>query len=142
MIIYCPKSSKAFFVTAGVRDEILAGGQDDKAADQLLKLAWLTIAPSPDVNEQVRACDLGRGETESISLCLDTEGSRILIDDAAGRKCARQLGLNFIGTGGILILAKRVELISSFMTSIEMVRDSGLWISNEIVDVLRKKAGE
>jgi predicted nucleic acid-binding protein len=65
-----------------------------------------------------------------------------LIDDAAGLKCERQLGLNLIGTGGILILAKRAELISSFMNSIEMVRDSGLWISDEVVDMLRKKAGE
>jgi predicted nucleic acid-binding protein len=46
-----PQIFESVYITAGVRDEILAGGQDDKAADQLLKLAWLTIAPSPDVNE-------------------------------------------------------------------------------------------
>jgi predicted nucleic acid-binding protein len=36
-----------------------------------------------------------------------------MVDDKAARRCAKTFGIQTLGTGGMLILAKRRELIES-----------------------------
>jgi len=66
----------------------------------------------------------------------------VLLDDFAARKCAKALNLKILGTGGLLILAKQKNLISSVSEAVEKVRFSGLWLSDEIINIIKEKAGE
>jgi predicted nucleic acid-binding protein len=52
------------------------------------------------------------------------------------------LGITTIGTGGLLILAKRRGLIPSISPGIQALRDSGLWLSDTLVNLLKQQAGE
>lgn len=65
-----------------------------------------------------------------------------MIDDSAARDCAKVIGVPFIGTGGFLVLAKRRGLISSASAALRAVKDAGLWLSDGVVDLLKKQAGE
>jgi predicted nucleic acid-binding protein len=87
--------------------------------------------------------NLGDGETEVLSWALNNKNQyRALIDDRAARNCAKTLGLSMLGTGGILVLAKRRGLIDSVGKTLIKLQDVGLYISEEIVFLLKKQAGE
>lgn len=47
-----------------------------------------------------------------------------------------------IGTGEFLVLAKRRGLIGSASVALQAVMDAGLWLSDGVVDLLKKQAGE
>lgn len=87
------------------------------------------------------AFDLGAGDSETLSVALRTPNSRTLIDDAAARSCASKLGIPFIGTAGLLALAKRRRFNPSLESAIESVRNSGLWLSDVLVETILTKAG-
>jgi len=54
---------------------------------------------------------LGAGEQSAISLALRLDCA-VLIDDKLARRAASHLGLRVIGTGGVLIKARQMGLIS------------------------------
>ncbi len=77
------------------------------AADSAEKSGWLIIQepkPSPVLN-QLRA-DLDLGEAEAIALACEFKPAIVLLDEADGRAAALSLGLQIIGTAGILVQAR------------------------------------
>lgn len=129
-------------VPEAVRREILAGKADDTAKRKLPKLAWAKRVPKTHSGETIKNYNLGKGETAVLNSALTISESIVLLDDFAARKCAKALNIQTLGTGGLLILAKRKNLISSVSETIEKVRCSGLWLSDEIIKLIKEKAGE
>ena len=62
-----------------------------------------------------------------------------LIDDRAARKCADTLGIKTLGTGGILVLAKKRGLIENVSAELKKLNDAGLWISDEVKNAIIKQ---
>ncbi|MEY2833520.1 MAG: hypothetical protein RLZZ574_2779 [Cyanobacteriota bacterium] len=58
----------------------------------------------------------------------------MIIDDRAARRCAQTQGIATLGTGAILI--------SAVSPRIQALRDAGLWLSEELVNLLKQQAGE
>ena len=58
------------------------------------------------------------------------------------RRCAQTLGIPMFGTGGLLVLAKRRGLLRSVDEAITKLRSAGLWLSDELVQILLAQAGE
>lgn len=131
-----PKIYETIIVPKGVFDEIMAGKPNDPARHILPKLDWLIKKPAFAVEGTVEKFDLGRGESEVISLGLETENSIVMMDDAAARDAARQLSLQVIGTGGFLAIASRRGLIESFPDALRSVQTSGLWLSPTLIELL------
>ena len=107
----------------------------------LPKLDWLnkeSVNPVPDV---VR-WNLGAGETEVLSFALNYSGYTPVLDDMLAKKCARSLGLSSLGTGAILVLAKERGLIESVEQSLRALQNAGLWISEPVIQMLKRQAGE
>ena len=82
------------------------------------------------------------GESEVLSLALADRSYFAMIDDRAARNCARTLGIQTVGTGGALVLAKRRGLIPSVSIVLQQLVDAGLWLSDEIITLLKTQAGE
>jgi predicted nucleic acid-binding protein len=135
-----PNLFDEIIVPDGVWNEVLAGNEGDPACGTLPKLDWVKRSAIPEKNEIVESYDLGRGESEVISAAKAMHAT-VLIDDAAARRCANEVGVPILGTGALLVLAKRNGLIESFGEAIERVQTSGLWISSEIVEILLSRAG-
>jgi len=52
------------------------------------------------------------------------------------------LGIYTLGTGSVLILAKEKGIIDSVEKSLIKLRHSGMWISDAIIQLLKRKARE
>ena len=137
-----PELFDEIVIPEAVWQEILAGEKDDPAIQKLPFLTWAKRISAKSLNEKIESCNLGKGETEALSLALETAESSVILDDFAARKCARDLKIPFIGTGGLLISAKRKNLISSVSEALEKIQNQGLWLSDAVVKMLKEKAGE
>ena len=127
-------------VPEGVVAEIGAD-PDDSASCALDTCTWLRrVAVS--VPDAIKAWDLGRGESEVVAHALAEPGFRPLLDDAEGKACALGFGLKPLGTGGLLVLAKRAGLLDSVGAVLEDMRAKGLWISEPVIRTILQQAGE
>lgn len=107
----------------------------------LPNLDWIQRVKVESRHEDIASFNLGLSETEVLNLALSLPGA-VVLDDFAARQCAKAMGIRFLGTGGILILAKRRGLILSVSESLKKVQDAGLWLSDDIIVLLKRKAGE
>ena len=94
------------------------------------------------VSPEVLSWDLGAGETQVIANALLHGADRVVIDDLEARRCARSMGLNVIGTLGIVGRAKVVGQIERATPVIERLRENGLYVSEELVQRLLHEVGE
>jgi hypothetical protein len=63
----------------------------------------------PQLRELLERLDAG--EAEALALALEIRADRVLIDEAAGRSVASELGLTVIGALGVLLLGKQDGLV-------------------------------
>lgn len=113
----------------------------DRAARELSKQSW-PVRAEVTSSPRVAAWELGAGETAVLSHALANPPLRAVIDDMDARRCAKTLNIPLLGTGGLLVLAKRRGLLPSVGEGIAKLRDAGLWLSDEIVQILKTQAGE
>jgi predicted nucleic acid-binding protein len=85
---------------------------------------------------------LGAGESEVLSYTLLRPDYTAMIDDAAARRCAISLNISTLGTGGMIVLAKHRGLVPSVLNPIQALRNAGLWLSDDLVNLLKRQAGE
>ena len=136
-----PLLFKEIVVPEAVWHEVVLGGQEDAAARELIEQPW-PIRKEVVSSPRVLAWDLGAGETAVLSHALANPPLRAVIDDMDARRCAKTLNIPMLGTGGLLVLARHRGLLTSVGEGIEKLRQSGLWLSDEIVRILKVQAGE
>jgi predicted nucleic acid-binding protein len=86
--------------------------------------------------------DLGAGETQVISRAVMHSADRVVIDDLEARRCAKAMGLAIIGTLGIVGRAKAHGLIERAEPVVRRLRETGLYVSDELVQRLLREVGE
>ncbi len=137
-----PQLFNEILVPGAVWEEVKAGGADDPAARVLTGATWARRIDVAVRNDVIIGWNLGAGESEVLSLAHQLPTHRAMVDDAAARACAQTLGIATLGTGGALVLAKRRGLISSVADALHEVRNAGLWLSDNVAQLLLKSAGE
>lgn len=96
---------------------------------------WLTIRTPQDIkllNELLN--DLDIGEAQAIALAIETQADYLLIDEKEGRLIAEEYHIPIIGTLGILLSAKKANLISSIKIEMDTLRRIGFWISDSLYE--------
>ncbi len=141
LVTLLPQLFSEICMPEAVWDEVERGG--DIASYRLYdyEKTWLDrylLAPA----EEVSTWNLGDGETEVLSFAFVNKSSTALIDDRAARRCAATLNIKTLGTGGILVLAKKCGLIENVSLELLKLTGAGLWLSDEITQVILKQAGE
>lgn len=96
-----------------------------------------TLGGSLTIHPGVAGWDLGTGESEVISYAIDHPGCEVILDDLEARKCAHTFGIPLRGTVGIILLAKKKNIISKASPLIESLINSGLrfdtdWITKAL----------
>ncbi|NEQ71043.1 MAG: DUF3368 domain-containing protein [Symploca sp. SIO2D2] len=137
-----PQLFSEIIVPGAVWREVAASGKNDVPTLQLPNVSWAQQVEVTNVASEIAAWDLGKGESEVLSLARENPDSVAIVDDRAARRCAKSLDIITMGTGGVLILAKQRGLIPSIAPKIQALRDAGLWLSDPIVNLLKQKAGE
>lgn len=128
-------------IPSQVYNEIIYPNKNDRVSQELKNCNWIDIK-NIELQHEIMNWDLGIGETSTLSFAFQNKEYTALLDDGLGRKCANILNIDTIGTGGILIQAKREGIIKEVKTPLELIRKAGLWISDSIFELLLRKAGE
>lgn len=136
-----PRLFDLVVIPNAVWQEVVVESHDDAAARGLIAQTW-PVRDQVQISSRVAAWNLGAGESSVLSYALTYPLLRAVIDDADARRCARTLGIPILGTGGILLLAKRRGVLASVSEGLDKLRDAGLWLSDELIDLLKNQAGE
>lgn len=128
-------------VPEAVAEEIRRGRDSDPAKRWLLAGPAVSVQPSP-VAPEVKDWDLGADERAAISCALCDPGFEVILDERAGRACARALGVGVVGTLGVLTLAKRAGLIEEVRPAIDGLLGAGYHLSADLVAVVLEEVGE
>ena len=77
-----------------------------------------------------------------MALALENQDRIVLLDDMLARRTAKAAGLTVWGTLKILLEAKEHGLTRQIAPLVDRLRDTGMWISDEIHQRILKLAGE
>ena len=102
-----------------------------------------TVVDNAVATLQILSWDLGAGETQVIANAQTHGAERVVIDDLEARRCAKVMGLKVIGTLGIVGRAKATGLIDQAQPVVRRLRETGLYVSDEVVRrLLSEEVGE
>ena len=103
---------------------------------------WLSAEDVPENTAMTQLTELlDRGEAEAIVLAKSMN-ARLLIDERRGRAVARSRGVIVIGTGGVLLLAKREHVIDQIAPILDELASHGYRLSDGLRRELLVLAGE
>ncbi len=117
----CPKEVEA---------EILAGA--NKNYDIEIP-AWLNIISLKSKVFPLAVASLDLGEAAVIQLALEQDIKTVCIDEVAGRRAAKAVGLNVIGSLGLLGKAKISGLIAQIKPFIEKAKSAGIYYDEKLI---------
>jgi predicted nucleic acid-binding protein len=130
-------------IPPAVHRELLAkrGSELPRLDDALARFIEVTQVPRIAPAVKIATLRLGPGEQQAIALAYELK-ALLVIDDRLGRAAARRLGLVITGLAGVLVRAKETELITAVRPLLNEIRQHGYWLSDELLDVAAKMAGE
>ena len=132
----------AVVVPEVVAAEVGAKGPDDAVARAVREAAWLAIEPSPATPGPVLDCGIDAGESAVLALALGDDSCEVVLDDKAGRSCARRLGIPCLGSLGLVLLGRRLGAIAAARPVLGRLRAVGLYLDDDFVDDVLKRLGE
>lgn len=94
---------------------------------------WLHISPLGKVDESVQ---LGKGESEAISLAQEKDVKVILMDERRGRAAAMARGLLAVGTLNLIDLADELGLLDGAV-ALDTLRQTTFRANSKLLDNVR-----
>jgi predicted nucleic acid-binding protein len=127
-----------------VWDELVEARPDAPGVGVVRAATWLRVVP--DVAAPTGAvellADIDAGEAAAIALALDRDADLLLIDDAAGRRAAGELGVSVRGTLGVLVTAKAAGALAAVAPVISALLGEGFRASEAVVEQALRASGE
>ena len=135
-----PTLFKHVQVAEAVVAELAEGMRRETALPNVEHLPWVTTRAVLNTGELVSG--LGRGETETLALSLESPGSLVILDDAEARRVAKAAQLDVVGTVGVLLLAKERGHIETIRPIMDRLGRLGFRLSELVRMDALAKAGE
>lgn len=139
LLAVLPKVFAQVQVPTAVLEECMA--RPDQADTRRIQAAvdqrWLVACDAVPIVRD----GLDPGECAAIGRALQI-GAGLLADDLAARQCAAELGLDVIGTLGVLVLAKRAGHLPAIGPLVERLRAGGQRLSHAAVSQALVAANE
>ncbi len=131
-------------VPKAVWREVVVDGEGRPGADEVRQASWIKMH---EVHSRPLVITLTQhlddGESEAIALAVEAEADLVLLDERDARNAAEALGLDILGVIGILIWAKRENLIQSLKDAIVQLRQiTGFRLSDRLYTTVLAAAGE
>jgi uncharacterized protein len=133
----------AVFITPEVEVELMAKRGFETSVIEDAFTDFLVVkkaSPAPKLAPELEGLDAG--ESSAIYLAQELGADSLLMDDRAGVKVARKLGLTVLGFAGFVVTAKRLGAVSAVKPILEKARRHGYWIADEILSASIELAGE
>jgi predicted nucleic acid-binding protein len=133
-------------IPSAVADELRRGCEEDPRLTTVLSLDWISVCQPSDrllVQTLQAERNLARGESEAIALGLELNAEELLIDERLGRREAIRLGLSITGLLGILLVAKRRELVTAIKPIMDdLISQASFRVSDRLYAEVLAAAGE
>ncbi len=129
-------------VPRAVVDELAVGRMAGLSLPDPSKLDWVLVR-RPRGEQAVRLItDLGPGESEVLMLGLELPDTVLILDDGLARRVAESLELRFTGTLGLLLDAKRLELIPAVSPLLDQLQELRFRLAPHTRRAVLELAGE
>ncbi len=126
-----------------VADEIRGYRGGHYGEIDLTRESWITVqAVQSSAQVQLLLPTLDQGEAEVITLALEQHAHLVLIDELTGRKVAESLQLPVLGSVGILIRAKQMNLVPAVRPLLEKMVQRGVRYSQRFITSILRQIGE
>jgi predicted nucleic acid-binding protein len=122
--------------------EIGIRGPTDPAVAAVQAANWIQTVPAPLIPKTVADWGLDPGESAVLALALAQPGSQAILDDLAARRCAALIGVAVQGTLGLILVAKRLGMITEVRPVIDSLRQGGFYVSVRLAESILRAAGE
>jgi len=90
----------------------------------------------------IMKASLGPGESEAISLALESNARLIILDDRPARRLAQSLSLPVVGTLGVLLIARKKNLIPAIKSCLDELLRFDFRIAPALYEQVLEDAGE
>jgi len=104
--------------------------------------AWIDVLPLSTPPSAALLAALDRGEAEVIALALELGCPRVVLDEQEARSVAIAMGLQVVGTMGILLRAKKSGEIPAVKPCVDDMVTKGIWLKQKLIDFVLRQAGE
>jgi len=129
-------------VPPAVVDELEVGISKGLDLPRLTSFDWVEVRAPVSLAAVPLVSDLGPGETQVLALALESREPLALLDDALARRVAASLGIAVEGTLGLLLDAKRAELLVSVGPFLDRLQVLGFRLDPGTRDAVLRLAGE
>lgn len=131
-------------IPEAVYEELVSNHRFPNESKQIINSSYIKrvkVADIKAVDLLKRSTGLDAGESEAIILSDEIKANFLLMDEVKGRKVAKQMGIQIIGTIGMLMIAYKDGLLDKeeIEQCIETLRVSGRHISESLYKQLLEK---
>jgi len=130
LIHLLPTIAGDLWIPVGVYHEIK--DQDDRASEWVEEHKNEYVIEIESVPKIIESWDLGRGETEVIAHVYLNKSLKAALDDRAARNCAASVGVDVIGTIGLILMAYKNGYIKKPIIYLEKLKKTGFRISEDL----------
>ena len=125
-----------------VKDEVTGDPKRPGAREleSAMREGWVRVAPAPLTTWRLSGLD--SGEASTLALAAEQEGALVLMDDAQGRVQAAALGLEVLDLAGVLLAAKRAQLVAAVRPLLARLVRRGFTLPKDTRRALLREAGE
>ena len=131
------------YIPQAVYDEVTA--KNDSACQQIKNnLNWIHICNIQDQSKKrMYQAKLHDGEVEVMILAQENQNNdTVIIDDNAAKKTAKFLGLNVTGTLGVILKAKKNNIITNVSSIMNQLIQNSFYITQDVYNFIKTEAGE
>lgn len=134
---------KVYIAEAVYSEATIAKKDKDNLGYELAQADWICVVKVKDrLAVDVLLDELDLGEAETIVLAKELNADWVLMDEKKGRRKLTQLGLQKIGTLGLLLKAKEIGLLSEIKSAIDRLNSVGFNLSDSVISLVLKQANE
>lgn len=135
-----PKIFTEIHVVASVVEECRVGGPID--VPPLEQLEGVVLHKTPKSTAESAYWELDRGERDTLLAALQHKTARVVLDEKRARAVAAFIGLEVVGTLGVLVKAKRENWIHNFREDALKMMEKGIHYHPKLIDKIAFQLGE
>lgn len=124
--------------------ELIVEGKGKPGTNEIEKAKWIKVAKVKN-NSLVKMLtkDLDVGESATIALAIERKANLLLLDETDARNLAEFYNLTKTGVIGILMRAKKRNLIKEIKPMLEKLRTQAhFWIKPDFYEIILSAMGE